>query len=279
MITPWNNLNLLGTKTIKTSPTRWLDVWEGPHPTHAGALLKPEKGRSVGSPEIVSLHVHDDEHVLIGYGDWNVNDGSTALVTFNPKTGLSESHGIYPTEAFHTFKTIDGITYALFIDGIGFWEEMQPYATYPKQDITLGKIDAIHIFDIAKYDNKLWVSGSAHDGTGTGVATVWWSEDKGATWIKTTPSGVSGDWERVYRIGVVEEKLYARLNSTSWSSDGDWYVWNNSSWEKSTYPGPDPIPSTNRPDFLIPPRSTYTKTNTHWVLGTQYGELYTKEIK
>lgn len=265
----------------EVSPYRWHEVWGQPVPRHAGAALKPGPGREEGSPQIHSLHVHDDRHVLVGYGDPNMNDGPTGLVTFDPVTRTSEVHGTYPTEAFTTFRTIAETTYALFMDPIGFWEPTLPYATYPVSDTPPSMIDAIHVFDIAEHDGRLWVCGSSHGPQGSGQAAAWWSDDQGATWTKTLPTGIVGDYERVHRLAVIGGRLYALLDWGLWSPYNDkFYVWDSASqsWSPSPYPGPDPVSSSPAPPFPLLSEAVTAKTSTHWVMGTTTGDIYTKEI-
>lgn len=267
----------------EVAPPRWNEVWGPPAPRHAGAALKPAPGRQAGLPAIQSLHVYDDRHVLVGHGDWTTNDGPTGLVTFDPVTRTSEVHGTYPTEAFITFRTIGGTTYALFVDPVGYSEPAQPYVTYPVSDTPPGVIDAIHVFDIAEHEGRLWVSGSTHGPQGSGQGAAWWSDDQGATWTKTLLTGVVGDFERVYRIGVIGGRLYAILNGAGWSwsaGNGKFYVWDSASqsWSPSSHPGPDPVSTPPVPPFPRPFGAVTTKTSTHWVMGTTTGDIYTKEI-
>lgn len=275
------SLMLLKAPPGEVAPPRWDEVWGPPAPRHAGAALKPAPGRQAGSPAIRSLHVHDDRHVLVGHGDWDVNDGSTGLVTFDPVTRTSEVHGTYPTEAFTAFRTIGETTYALFTDPTGFWEPTLPYAMYPVSDTSPGMIDAIHVFDIVEHDGLLWVGGSTHGPQGSGQAAAWWSDDQGASWTKTIPTGIVGDYERIYRLGVVGGRLYALLNWSLWAADnGKFYVWDSASqsWSPSPYPGPDPVSPTPAPPYPVPRGAVTARTSTHWILGTRTGDLYTLPI-
>ena len=279
MTTTWMAHMLAGAGPGEPAPTRWFEVWGEPAPRHAGSLLKPGDGRAPGSPAIWSLHVHDDRTVLVGFGDWNSNDGSTALTTIDPTTGESTVHGVYSTEAFETFRTIDGITYALFVDSTGFWEDTLPYTTYPVQDSPVGKINAIHVLDMVKHEDTLWVCGSSHAGNGSGVAAVWYSKDNGATWTRTTPSGNVGDYERAYRIGVgLDGRVVVLLNSTYWDYGGywgEWYTWNGSGWEKGANPGSEPnLPQEPPVGIPIAPDSVFAQTSTHYLMGTSTGDIY-----
>nr|DAI75558.1 MAG TPA: hypothetical protein [Caudoviricetes sp.] len=258
------------------APPRWFDAWTRA-PRHAGAALKPAPGRRAGYPAIQSLHVHDDRHVLVGHGDWTVNDGPTGLVTFDPVTGQSEVHGVYPTEAFAAFRTIDGVTYAPFIDPTGPWYGATPFAVYPPNAVaTPGPLDAIHVFDVAQHAGRLWVCGSTPEPGGSGMAAAWWSLDGGASWTMTVPTGRPGDFERAYRLGVVAGELFAVLNRATWSPGGEWFRWDGQAWTPTDYPGPDPVPTETPPPHLpIPPHAVVARTSTHWVVGTTAGDLYT----
>lgn len=275
----WRSMVAVGAGNGLVAPERWVDVWGDPFPKHAGSLLKPADGRRQGLPKISALHVVDDHTVLIGFGDWDTNDGSTALTTIDPTTKESTTHGVYPTEAFETFRTIDGVTYALFVDPTGYWEDTLPYATYPVQDSPVGKINAIHVLDMVKHEDTLWVCGSSHGDNGSGVAAVWYSENNGATWTRTTPSGNVGDYERAYRLGVgADGRVVVLLNSTYWDESGDWgewYSWNGTEWERGGNPGPDPHPLQEPPVGIpIAPNSVFARTSTHWLMGTSTGDIY-----
>lgn len=279
MSSSWLSMMVVGAGKSFVAPERWVDVWGDPFPKHAGALLKQADGRKQGSPAISALHVVDDHTVLIGFGDWQSNDGPTALTTIDPTTGESTVHGVYPTEAFETFRTIDGVTYALFVDPTGFWEDTLPYATYPVQDTPVGKINAIHVFDIVKHEDTLWVCGSSHDGNGSAVAAVWYSEDNGATWTRTTPSGKVGDLERASRLGVgLDGRVSVLLNAVHWIEDGnsgEWYSWNGTEWERGGNPGPDPHPAQGAPKGIPGAlRAVFARTSTHWLMGTTDGDIY-----
>lgn len=212
--------------------------------------------------------------MLVGFGDWNANDGSTPLVTFDPVTGSSEVHGVYGTEAFQTFRTIGGVTYALFVDPVGFWETTSPYAAYPAPDMPPGEIDAIHVFDMVEHDGRLWVCGSAHS-SGTGVAAAWYSDDNGQTWTRTTPTDIAGDVERAYRLGITPDgRVAVQLNSAPWSEWARWYAWTGSGWESTAYPGPDPY-APPVPPYPVPSGGVVARTSTRWILGTRTGDIYT----
>lgn len=267
---------LAGAPAGVPAPARWDEVWGPPAPRHVGAALKPAPGRQAGSPAITSLHIHDDRHVLVGFGDWDTNDGATPLVTFDPVTGSSEAHGIYGTEGFQTFRTIGGTTYALYVDPVGFWDMTPPYAAYPVPATLPGTVDAIHVFDMVEHDGRLWVGGSTHGPQGSGQAAAWWSADSGATWTKTLPSGVVGDFERTYRLGVVGGRLYAMTGLAGWSRASGFYMWDGNAWSPSAYPGPDPVPPAPVPPYPIPVGAVTARTSTHWVLGTAAGDIYTR---
>lgn len=265
------------------APKRWKEVWS-PLPKHIGYSLKLETGKKPGTQAIYSLYVYDDSTVFVGFGDAFINDGPTALVSINPNTGKSTYYGIHGTEAFQIFRTIDGKVYAPFVDPIE--ESSVPYTTYPPEENTPSPINGIHFFDIIKFDEKLWVSGSERVITSSGkqhsVGVVWWSSDDGVSWNRTTPSGIVGDSERIYRLGVINNRLYSCSNQI-WTTNTDskhFSVWVDGGWSTTTNPGPDPNPINIAPpsDSPNPLTGAYAKTSTHWLVGTIDGDIYVRSI-
>lgn len=254
-------------------PANWDELWtQASHmPGHDS---KPNMGRQQGSKKITRLYEHTPDQIFIGYGDWDINDGATDLVSYNPSTDVYTIHETaVPTEAFEEFRSFDGILYAPFIDSTGYWELTEPYTTVPKQDV--GSSNWVHVFDVNKHNGLLWVFGSTHyqkeDSTWSGIATASFSKDRGLTWEHTFPGNHVGSYARATSSGVDP-------NGSLWCKVYDFkYTWRNSQWVQVGYM---PDKSYNvYPEFNIPPKTTsIIKGTTHWVAGDIHGNIFTKEI-
>ena len=232
-----------------------------------GHATKPNMGRNEGSRRIASLHVHADDQVFIGYGDWEVNDGATDLVSLDPSTGTYTVHELaVRTEAFQRFRSIDGVLYAPFTDPVGYWEASAPYTTVPAQPVGMG--GWAHVFDVVKHGGRLWVFGSSlHEATG--IASAAWSEDQGLTWNFTYPGNQIGDYARATAAGVEEGTLWCSVNDVR-------YDWDGTEWIASMSRVPT-IPTVTYPQLLEGVTAT-ARTSTHWVVGTNDGLIYTRPI-
>ena len=256
----------------RVAPDRWREFWDL-LPPHPGRAHKAGNGRPPGSPAIHALFVADDAHVFIGHGDGNVNDGSTLLVSLDPAAGTYTAHGVHQTEQLDVFRRApDGSIWAPYVDPTGFWEPTIPAAVWPARD--LGMIDAIHVHDVLHHAGRIWYAGSTHAPGGSGQAAVWYSDDGGATTVKTAPTGVAGDFERAYRLEVGPDgRVLAALNVISGGLK--WYAWAGADWEQTATPDDPPVESLEPPQ-PAPPHVSIVRTSTHWVLGTVSGELYTR---
>lgn len=273
MVASWFSPLVRNNIERSVAPKRWDDLFKK-LPTHLGKVFKQNNPRrQEGDPRIIKLFVHDDHHVFIGHGDWNINDGPTMLVSLDPHTGEYTDHGLYETESFEKFyRTSWGETLALCTDGTGFWEPMIPFATYPAREV--GKLNSIHIFDAAEHDDKLWVCGSALNAQGQGVASTWWSTDRGLTWKQEVVTGVPGDFQRTHNLEVYDGYLYA-------DSPSGWSKWSGTSWELQPE-GSAPYFDTS--DYLpwievnVPNASYWEYAGNYIVVGTYAGEIYTRRL-
>lgn len=277
MSTAWHAHALAGAPAGEVTPPRWDDVWGEPLPPHPGRAWKTQTGRRIGSQAIPALYVHDDHHVLVGHGDWDANDGSTLLVALDPATGTYATTGPHSTEAFHAFRpTSWGETLALFVDGTGYWEPMHPFTTWPERPV--GELNALHVFDAAEHEGRLWVAGSALDANGRGVASTWWSVDRGTSWAQSVVTGTPGDYERAYHLHVDDAgRLLAGLDSVAdpRRASASWYAWNGASWDRVSWT--PPAPAEPQPPYPVPATPhALARTSTHWVLGTASGDIYTR---
>lgn len=270
----WNSVLAAPWGPGRVAPDRWRELWDL-LPPHPGRAHKAGNGRPTGWPGIYNLFVADDAHVFIGHGDGMVNDGSTLLVSLDPASGTYTAHGAHNTEELSVFRRApDGSVWSPYVDPTGYWESTPPAAVWPTRG--LGTIDAIHVFDLLHHADRIWCAGSTHAPGGLSQAAVWYSDDDGATWTRTTPSGATGNWDRAYRIGVgLDGRVCVLLGSNYWNKWGEWYTWDGSGWTPGADPGPDPHqPQTPPPGVLIPPDSVFARTSTHWVMGTSTGDIY-----
>lgn len=270
-MTKWNSLLSIPWGPGAVAPDRWRDFWTL-LPPHPGRAHKAGNGRRPGKPTIRDLFVADDAHVFIGHGDMDANDGSTLLVSLDPASGTYTAHGVHNTEELSVFRRApDGSVWSPYVDPTGFWGPTLPAAVWPARE--LGMIDAIHVFDLLHHDGRIWFAGSTHAPGGSGQAAVWYSGDGGATTVKTLPTGVVGDFERAYRLGVGQDgRVIAALNVNSGGLE--WYAWTGSAWEPTEAPPDQPSPPA--PPSPVPPYTASARTSTHWVLGTPAGDIYTR---
>lgn len=257
------------------APDRWRELW---HllPPHPGRAHKASNGSPPGNPTIHTLFVADDAHVFIGHGDWNANDGSTLLVSLDPASGTYTSHGVHDTEELSVFRRApDGSVWSPYIDPTGYWEPTLPAAVWPARE--LGMIDAIHVFDLLHHDGRVWYAGSVRAPDGSVPAAVWYSDDGGATTVKTLPTGVTGDSSRAYRLGVGQDGRVIAALSAAGSGGWDWYAWTGAAWERTATPDTPPVERLTPPQ-PAPPHFSIARTSTHWVVGTTSGDIYTRPV-
>lgn len=245
----------------------WLD-WNKLN-TMPGHLNKPYGNRNQGSKKIHSLYTFKDDQVFIGFGDADLNDGNTDLVSVNPATGVYTTHEkATPTEAFKRFKSYNNILYALYIDPVGYWEATKPFSTVPNQ-VGIGTGSWVHCFDMTYHNNRLWVFGSSLIDN-KGYATATWSEDAGKTWNQTIVLNESGDFHRATNCGINNGTLWCVVLRFV-------YEWNpaTSKWVKTTeyiQPADRNLPPGNYPESI----TCTAETSTHWVIGTYLGDIYTR---
>lgn len=273
-MTRWNSLLTAPWGPGTVAPDRWRELWDL-MPPHPGRAHKASNGRPPGNPAIRTLFVADDAHVFIGHGDWNVNDGSTLLVSLDPASGTYTAHGVHDTEELSVFRRApDGSVWSPYIDPTGYGEPTLPAAVWPARD--LGMIDAIHVFDLLHHDGRVWYAGSSIWPDGSAPA-IWYSDDGGATTVKTPPTGVTGDLARAYRLGVGQDGRVIAALSAAGSGGWDWHAWTGAAWERTatlTTPPVEPL----TPPQPAPPHfsNSIARTSTHWVVGTASGDIYTR---
>lgn len=257
----------------KVPEVHWEDIWGTPLPPHPGRAIKPGPGRKPGSPAIKSLELIGDR-IFIGHGDYGANDGPTMMVSLKTTDWSYENHGIWNSEELFKFKEFDGIVYSPTIDQTGYWGEEVPYATFPKQEQT-SPVDALHVFDMIKHKGILYVCGSTltEDGV-SGLGAVWYSSNEGVSWTKEIPlpDRSPNQQERLHEFRIKDDEVQVSGITMEWlrrNTDGTW----SSTGELRDWPS-----RKNDCPYPTPSYAITTKTSTHWVLGTDTGDIYIKEI-
>lgn len=238
-----------------TSEGYWQEFWSE-LPRMIGFDTKSGRGYD----HISALTTLDDEHVFIGYGDWNNNDGPTDLVSLNPKTQQYTVHEkSVPSESLGSIKVIDDRVYALYTDPTGFWNDTEPFTTYPKLPYPIGKAVWVHVFDIIKHNNALWVFGSsiANDQFPASASS---SIDGGKTWthyyFDTGTQNTDANNFRAYYAWIDDAgTLWCHVNGGNDSGNSLYfnYSWNGTSWNRHNSSS-DPVSKkqTIEVDFLLP---------------------------
>lgn len=176
-------------------------------------FLYPLNNYRDDSRKINDLKVFKDR-LYIGFGDYGINTGDTDIVYYDFKTGKITSAFTTQDEAVMKFCEIDSVLMVPGADATEDWnfgnmyieqgDVWHKYRTIPK---------ALHLFDITKYDNKLFISaGTAlnfDEKNQIANGCIYTSADSAKTWniAYSTPA----DNYSVYRIEEVlpfKGKLY-----------------------------------------------------------------------
>jgi hypothetical protein len=203
----------------------------GPDPALAchvlpdAAALSTQTGRTIDV-----LHPYRGR-VYYGYGDYSANTGSmsqphgTNVSSFDPATGATTVHlAGFKTEEVDTYRTIDGHLYVPNIDPSAGADADNSYASDAGEAGTApgtwaenpGAPGTVHVYDVAKLGDDLFIAGSTEwSGATDGAAVVWRSTDGGATWqeslVETEDDpALRNGFERYYWLGVVDGRLYTR---------------------------------------------------------------------
>lgn len=76
-----------------------------------------------------------------------------------------------------------------------------------------------HVFDVAEHAGRLYICGAVDTGADTSAASVWWSDDDGATW--TWEPVVNGDgFARIFALAEHGGSLYGWGNNVGDPSHG-----------------------------------------------------------
>ena len=166
-----------------------------------------------------------DGEIFMGYGDYGANTGPIHINPFNIASGeFEDSQLTVPTDALHTFRTINGKIYAPMFDPRLSWTADVGYAERANDGTWSNQFEApaIHVFDMTTLDgDDLWMVGSSveEDGTTRRGGTAYRSADGGTTWSivmtdSSTPYNPSG-LERYYWIAELDGSVYMQAWGTS----------------------------------------------------------------
>ena len=169
------------------------------------------------SRSIMTLKAYDDK-IFMGLGDWNKNTGPVKVLYYETKTGKIGSSGTINDEAIASFNIIDGKLYTTGRDPRDGWG-YGSYYIYNSESNSWEKHmfnnGWIHVFDIEKYNEKLFMCGSVVASSKKSLVQV--SFDNGNTFedvkvVFSDGNQVPYDSDlRAYSFFTYKGDLYTRL--------------------------------------------------------------------
>lgn len=173
--------------------------------------------KHVSSRGIKSLKAFNGK-IFMGLGDWNDNTGPVKILYYDTKSKKIVSTGTIADEAVETFHIIDNTLYTTGTDPKAAWG----YGSYYQYNETDNKWEQHqnnngwkHIFNIIKFDDKLFLCGSVN-----GKQTpIQYSEDNGNTfkyiylYQDNTQLTIDGNL-RCYNLISFNNNLYAFVASS-----------------------------------------------------------------
>lgn len=170
---------------------------------------------------INTLHHHQGK-VFYGYGDYNINSGSrsglhTNVSFYDPATGTFEvALQSYTTEEINTFRSFNGHLFVPNIDPSGA-PSTESFASdlsgvWARNDGVRGE----HVYDVcdSTVPGEYFVCGAQYANPGKG-ATVWQTQDSGATWselVRVEDDPNYDGYERFYWLARLGDTLYMMPN-------------------------------------------------------------------
>ena len=162
-----------------------------------------ERGRQIGAL------VGHAGRLFIGYGDYSANTGPIPVLSFDPVAASFDASRTVATEEILRLAALDGALYIADIDPRGhealgsvfrlvaFGEDWQKMTPIP---------EAVHVFDVAAFDGRLWAGSATVYGTTARVAS---SADGGQTWRdELTRPSPAGAFTRFTHLGPVGGELF-----------------------------------------------------------------------
>lgn len=176
-----------------------------------------EQASGVGQ-EIHRLAIFDG-HLYAAYGDYDANTGPlNILSTPLGDPGVFTSEQALATEEIWTMRTLSEKLYVPEIDPRGGDDASAgQYAVATASGAWTVHTNVTptpeHVFAVAERDGSLWLSGAAYDGELSpglgGVASVWRSDDDGATWTREIAQPSESGGLRVYALAPTTDGLLA----------------------------------------------------------------------
>jgi len=180
----------------------------------------------INSRSIKKLKAYDNK-IFMGLGDFDANTGPVKILYYNTLNGKVETSGTIDDEAVADFKIIDNKLYTTGRDPRDSWG-YGSYYTYNNENNNWVKSRHnggwIHVFDIEKYHDKLFICGSVEASSNKSLVQV--SLDNGNTFedIKVVfedGNQVPYDSElRAYALFTYNEKLYVRIYKAAFEYNG-----------------------------------------------------------
>ncbi len=151
-----------------------------------------------------------DGRLYVGYGDFDGNTGPIAVLSFGLTEGGFNADQVLPTEEILRWAVLDGVLYTADIDpdshqGVGgayrldgadgTWETTAPIE------------EAVHTFDVAAFDGRLWAATGCSPGASARVAS---SSDLGETWDEehATAAPDDGGFSRYNFFGPTPTRMF-----------------------------------------------------------------------
>ena len=116
----------------------------------------------IPSRAINDLVAYNDK-IFLGVGDYDKNTGPTKMVYYDTKTGKIDKSGNINDEEVLSFKIIDGQLYTTGADPRYDWKYGHYFIYNAETNLWVQHLFSdgwIHVFDVAKYHDKMFMSGS-----------------------------------------------------------------------------------------------------------------------
>lgn len=199
---------------------------------------------------ITGIYPTDDGHLLLGFGDWNLNGGRVPVLELDPVSGavLDQSFPLR-TENISTLRnTGDGLI-APYVDPTGDSFEDTPngrkWRVYARRDpggswVECGDMaQIIHAFDAVVLGGKLFLCGSVYPGH----AAVITPGDDTVTGEVVAAEPERGDFHRFYRFYPhtnTTRRLYNPGTRQAYIFDGKTLTPDTSDWSPAAFALPCP---------------------------------------
>lgn len=183
-----------------------------------------EAGQRVSALAVV------DGDVWAAYGDYGANDGPIHAQRLNPATLAwnEDAFAMQTEESVVPIEMVDGRLVVAHRDPVGAsldtYSERSTGGAWSSQQFTGADSEApVHVFHMVEHEGVLWACGARDAAT---AATVWASDDGGATWA-VSRSGSDPD-SRFYTMAVVGDALLVQEAAAEdvqrWTDADGWTV-------------------------------------------------------